>query len=129
MQFPKRKAVHSTLGDAVLGAALRKGMTWSSTAAALITLCSRHFRQKMLTPHNGTTAIARTRVLPQATPVGTLSAQFATSILAAGYVRFPAKIGIGGRLATPPLPHHRAYGSRTTAAELGLGGRIDLGKS
>ena len=24
-------------------------------------------------------------------------------------------IGIGGRLATPPLPHHRAYGSRTTA--------------
>ena len=25
------------------------------------------------------------------------------------------KIGIGGRLATPPLPHHRAYGSRTTA--------------
>jgi hypothetical protein len=84
MQFPKRKAVHSTLGDAVLGAALRKGMTWSATAAALITLCSRHFRQKMLTPHNGTTAIARTRVLPQATPVGTLSAQFATSILAAG---------------------------------------------
>jgi len=57
MQFPKRKAVHSTLGDAVLGAALRKGMTWSATAAALITLCSRHFRQKMLTPHNGTTAL------------------------------------------------------------------------
>ena len=24
-----------------------------------------------------------------------------------------AKIGIGGRLATPLLPHHRAYGSRT----------------
>jgi hypothetical protein len=26
-------------------------------------------------------------------------------------VRFASKIGIGGRLATPPLPHHRAYGS------------------
>src|SRR5258708_38325979 len=25
--------------------------------------------------------------------------------------RYGAKIGIGGRLATPPLPHHRAYGS------------------
>ena len=24
-------------------------------------------------------------------------------------------IGIGGHLAVPPLPHHRAYGSRTTA--------------
>jgi hypothetical protein len=24
-------------------------------------------------------------------------------------------IGIGGRLTAPPLPHHRAYGSRTTA--------------
>jgi hypothetical protein len=23
--------------------------------------------------------------------------------------------GIGGRLATPPLPHHRAYGSVPTA--------------
>src|SRR5271166_6315387 len=23
----------------------------------------------------------------------------------------PPSIGIGGRLATPPLPHHRAYGS------------------
>ena len=23
------------------------------------------------------------------------------------------KIGIGGHLAVPPLPHHRAYGSRT----------------
>ena len=28
---------------------------------------------------------------------------------------FAHMIGIGGRLATPPLPHHRAYGSRTTA--------------
>ncbi len=26
-----------------------------------------------------------------------------------------SQIGIGGRLAAPPLPHHRAYGSRTTA--------------
>ena len=25
------------------------------------------------------------------------------------------KIGIGGHLTVPPLPHHRAYGSRTTA--------------
>jgi hypothetical protein len=29
------------------------------------------------------------------------------------------KIGIGGHLAVPPLPHHRAYGSRTTAVRLG----------
>ena len=28
-------------------------------------------------------------------------------------------IGIGGHLAMPPLPHHRAYGSRTTAVRLG----------
>src|SRR6266481_77014 len=28
-------------------------------------------------------------------------------------------IGIGGHLAVPPLPHHRAYGSRTTAVRLG----------
>jgi hypothetical protein len=27
-------------------------------------------------------------------------------------------IGIGGSLATPLLPHHRAYGSRTTAVRL-----------
>src|SRR5271169_813519 len=27
------------------------------------------------------------------------------------YFRYPPLIGIGGRLATPPLPHHRAYGS------------------
>jgi hypothetical protein len=31
------------------------------------------------------------------------------------YVRLTSKIGIGGRLATPPLPHHRAYGSVPTA--------------
>jgi hypothetical protein len=30
-----------------------------------------------------------------------------------------AWIGIGGHLAVPPLPHHRAYGSRTTAVRLG----------
>ena len=29
--------------------------------------------------------------------------------------RIAPKIGIGGRLAVPPLPHHRAYGSRTPA--------------
>jgi hypothetical protein len=28
-------------------------------------------------------------------------------------------IGIGGHLAMPPLPHHRAYGSRTTAVRPG----------
>src|SRR5208283_4261827 len=28
---------------------------------------------------------------------------------------FSRLIGIGGHLAVPPLPHHRAYGSRTTA--------------
>src|SRR5262245_21889915 len=30
-------------------------------------------------------------------------------------------IGIGGHLAVPPLPHHRAYGSRTAAVRSGLG--------
>src|ERR1700689_3719104 len=33
----------------------------------------------------------------------------------APYGRSWPKIGIGGRLTAPPLPHHRAYGSRTTA--------------
>jgi hypothetical protein len=33
--------------------------------------------------------------------------------------RYGAGIGIGGRLAVPPLPHHRAYGSRTTAVRPG----------
>ena len=33
--------------------------------------------------------------------------------------RMAASIGIGGRLAVPPLPHHRAYGSRTTAVRPG----------
>ena len=28
----------------------------------------------------------------------------------------------GGHLAAPPLPHHRAYGSRTTAVPIGLSG-------
>jgi hypothetical protein len=28
-------------------------------------------------------------------------------------------IGIGGHLMVPPLPHHRAYGSRTTAVRSG----------
>jgi D-arabinose 1-dehydrogenase-like Zn-dependent alcohol dehydrogenase len=34
-------------------------------------------------------------------------------------VRNGAWIGIGGHLAVPPLPHHRAYGSRTTAVRSG----------
>ena len=29
------------------------------------------------------------------------------------------QIGIGGRLTTPPLPHHLAYGSRTSAVRSG----------
>jgi len=32
---------------------------------------------------------------------------------------FDLLIGIGGHLAMPPLPHHRAYGSRTTAVRPG----------
>jgi hypothetical protein len=32
---------------------------------------------------------------------------------------FVPKIGIGGRLAAPPLPHHLAYGSRTSAVRSG----------
>ena len=35
-----------------------------------------------------------------------------------GTVR-PAEIGIGGHLTVPPLPHHRAYGSRTRAVRSG----------
>src|SRR5438128_8177609 len=34
-------------------------------------------------------------------------------------VALGAVIGIGGHLAVPPLPHHRAYGSRTTAVRSG----------
>src|SRR5262249_2696517 len=34
-------------------------------------------------------------------------------------VRKGSKIGIGGPLTVPPLPHHRAYGSRTTAVRPG----------
>jgi hypothetical protein len=30
-------------------------------------------------------------------------------------VRLVPMIGIGGHLTAPPLPHHPAYGSRTTA--------------
>ena len=29
------------------------------------------------------------------------------------------RIGIGGHLTVPPLPHHRAYGSRTRAVRSG----------
>jgi hypothetical protein len=34
------------------------------------------------------------------------------------------KIGIGGHLAVPPLPHHRAYGSRTRRFDWVKLGRI-----
>jgi hypothetical protein len=34
-----------------------------------------------------------------------------TTVLSAPNDGFPPKIGIGGHLAMPPLPHHRAYGS------------------
>ena len=37
----------------------------------------------------------------------------ATFADARGNGRDAPKIGIGGHLAVPPLPHHRAYGSRT----------------
>jgi hypothetical protein len=33
--------------------------------------------------------------------------------------RYVPQIGIGGRLAAPPLPHHLAYGSRTSAVRSG----------
>ena len=33
--------------------------------------------------------------------------------------QYRALIGIGGHLTAPPLPHHRAYGSRTTAVRPG----------
>jgi len=36
-----------------------------------------------------------------------------------GNGRDAPKIGIGGHLTVPPLPHHRAYGSRTTAVRPG----------
>src|SRR5580658_5856761 len=98
------------------------------------------------------TAFAWTPVLSHVTPVGALSAQLgrprrrsATSglrRLQPSPVRkrraFPVglanganrpEIGIGGRLATPPLPHRRAYGSHGGSTELGLGGRTDLGKT
>ena len=39
----------------------------------------------------------------------------AAAALVAGSTVACVLIGIGGRLAAPPLPHHRAYGSRTTA--------------
>jgi hypothetical protein len=44
--------------------------------------------------------------------------------------RFPPEIGIGGRLATPPLPHHRAYGSvprRFDRVRLGRAHRVGEG--
>src|SRR2546423_14170204 len=36
-----------------------------------------------------------------------------TFAVAAGNGQDAPKIGIGGHLTAPPLPHHRAYGSRT----------------
>jgi hypothetical protein len=40
-------------------------------------------------------------------------------------------IGIGGRLAAPPLPHHLAYGSRTAAVRSGWAsiGNIESGQT
>jgi len=37
----------------------------------------------------------------------------AIGLQAVRWVRVVPLIGIGGHLAVPPLPHHRAYGSRT----------------
>ena len=46
------------------------------------------------------------------------------------HYRFAPMIGIGGRLATPPLPHHRAYGPyHGGSIGLSLGGRIELGQT
>ena len=43
----------------------------------------------------------------------------ASQWLRAGKDRIGSTIGIGGRLTTPPLPHHLAYGSRTSAVRSG----------
>jgi hypothetical protein len=45
----------------------------------------------------------------------TLAAMLAEVDLPRATVCSAPKIGIGGHLATSPLPHHLAYGSRTTA--------------
>ena len=37
--------------------------------------------------------------------------QLPTNPRASRHGRIVPQIGIGGRLATPPLPHHQAYGS------------------
>src|SRR6516162_2283796 len=39
------------------------------------------------------------------------SSQLRSNSLWMGKLRLKMKIGIGGRLTTPPLPHHRTYGS------------------
>jgi hypothetical protein len=42
--------------------------------------------------------------------------------------RLGSRIGIGGHLAVPPLPHHRAYGSRTRRFDgVKLGSRHGVG--
>jgi len=42
-----------------------------------------------------------------------------TGVVCWHHVRNGSMIGIGGRLTTPPLPHHLAYGSRTSAVRSG----------
>src|SRR5271155_1342513 len=39
------------------------------------------------------------------------------------------EIGIGGHLAMPPLPHHRAYGDHGGSTGLSLGRGLESGKS
>ena len=62
------------------------------------------------------------RTAPYLIMVAVLVATMTAPLLAhrpgEGYV-FVYRIWIGGHLAVPPLQHHRAYGSRTTAVRLG----------
>src|SRR5476651_2718363 len=55
----------------------------------------------------------QTRSICNWTHVARMTAIGATAVLpgAPAKVSSPPEIGIGGRLAAPPLPHHRAYGS------------------
>jgi uncharacterized repeat protein (TIGR01451 family) len=51
-------------------------------------------------------------------PVLALHRNYLPVVLSKGQVHEHVLIGIGGPLAGLPLPHHRAYGSRTTAVRL-----------
>ena len=72
-------------------------------------------RRELMLLLGGMMTVARTlRAQQKPMPViGLLSSVSADS----GTFRLTAfrqgQIGIGGHLAVPPLPHHRAYGSRT----------------